>query len=423
MSENLFLRLSRDTDSLECDIVEWLLLDEATGIMRARGEGDRSAFENEVDNLQVNGDVHVMLSTELCLLTRATVPGRQQRQVLQAIPYMVEDHLAREVEHCHFAICREGGADYSVAAVDKALMTEKFEWLKSMSLPIVTLTPDVLHQPSWPSAMVNGGRCWVRTENNGGVLTNEMLLPVILGTSSGAVPSTTTEDDESESVVERPVSITAHISAEDTTQMVVSQLMAESIPVETDSTDYSPFEYLCRHFNTHAINLLQGDYKVKRASSSMGVRWQTLAGLAACAFVFNVVLLLVQGMYLDIKARQHEAEAVSLYRSVFPDAQSVTGIGTKWEAHLRGGRPVSGQTFMQIFSEAVRHLPASNMELMSVNFNASRGDLIMQLHAPRNEQFVSLAQTLSQAGLQADIGTLSQDEGVVKGNIKIRVDG
>mgnify|MGYP003303069438 FL=1 len=83
----------------------------------------------------------------------------------------------------------------------------------------------------------------------------------------------------------------------------------------------------------------------------------------------------------------------------------------------------SGQSFMKVFPEAARHVPASDMQLISVNFNASRGDLIMQLQASRNEQFVTLARTLSQAGLQADIGTLSQDEGLVRGNIKIRVDG
>ena len=153
MSENLFVRVSCSNGSSECDVVEWLLLDETTGIVRARGEGDRLAFENELHNLHANGDVHVLLSTDLCLLTRATVPGRQQRQVLQAIPYMVEDDLATEVEHCHFAMSSEGGADYSVAAVDKALMAELYEWFKKMSLPIVTLTPDVLHQSSWPSAI------------------------------------------------------------------------------------------------------------------------------------------------------------------------------------------------------------------------------------------------------------------------------
>ena len=104
MPENLYVRISRVAESLDCCAVQWLLLDESTGIVRAKGHGDGSDFQDELNNLQpIAGEVHVLLSTELCLLTRATVPGRQQRQVSQAIPYMVEDDLATEVEHCHFA--------------------------------------------------------------------------------------------------------------------------------------------------------------------------------------------------------------------------------------------------------------------------------------------------------------------------------
>lgn len=426
MPENLYLRLSRNPRSHTCDGVEWLLLDETTGIVRARGEGDRAAFEAEIGNVGASGDVHVMLSTDLCLLTRATVPGRQQRQVLQAIPYMVEDQLATEVEQCHFATSPEGGADYAVAVVDKALMADVFQWLTAgVGLSVATLTPDSLHQPDWPGALVQGGRCWVRTAENGGVLADVSLLPMLFRDvlAMNDVDEDEGEPSESGESPDHRVTITARSAEQDAIGMITSQLAAESVQVESGSTEYSTFEYLCRHFNPDAINLLQGEYKVKRASSSRGVRWQTLAGLAACAFVFNVVMLLVQGMYLDIKARQYEAEAISLYRSVFPDARSVSGIGTRWEAHLRGGTADTAQSFMAVFSQAARHVPVSDMQLVSVNFNASRGDLIMQLHAPRNEQFVALAQTLSQEGLQADIGSLSQDEGLVKGNIKIRIDG
>ena len=421
MPENLYVRFSRVAESLDCCAVQWLLLDESTGIVRAKGTGDGSDFQDELNNLQpIAGEVHVLLSTELCLLTRATVPGRQQRQVSQAIPYMVEDDLATEVEHCHFATSSIGGSEYAVAVVDSELMSDLFDWLTTTGLPIFTLTPDVLHQPSWPSALVHGGRCWVRTEDNGGVLTSVALLPMLFGSPDVHEMTTVGETVDNEA---RPVSITASKSDVDTIEVLASQLAAESLAVETHSTEYSAFEYLCRNFNTNAINFLQGDYKIKRPPSTRGVRWQTLAVLAACTFVFNILLLFVQGTYLDIKASQHEAEAVDLYRSVFPNARSVTGIGTKWEAHLRGNRVDSGQSFMKVFSEAARHVPASDMQLISVNFNASRGDLIMQLQASRNEQFVTLARTLSQAGLQADIGTLSQDEGLVKGNIKIRVDG
>ena len=137
MPENLYVRISRGAESLDCCAVQWLLLDESTGIVRAKGAGDGSDFQDELNNLQpIVGEVHVLLSTELCLLTRATVPGRQQRQVSQAIPYMVEDDLATEVEHCHFATSSIGGSEYAVAVVDSELMSDLFDWLTTTGLPL-----------------------------------------------------------------------------------------------------------------------------------------------------------------------------------------------------------------------------------------------------------------------------------------------
>ena len=61
--------------------------------------------------------------------------------------------------------------------------------------------------------------------------------------------------------------------------------------------------------------------------------------------------------------------------------------------------------------------------LGSVNYNDSRGDLILQVQAPRSDLLVSFVQTLKGAGLQADIGTINQEADVVKGSIKIKAVG
>ncbi len=76
-----------------------------------------------------------------------------------------------------------------------------------------------------------------------------------------------------------------------------------------------------------------------------------------------------------------------------------------------------------MFSEAAKNLLGSELVLDNVNYNETRGDLIFQVQAPQSEKLVAFVQKLVNAGLKAEIGTISQEEDVVKGSIKIRSGG
>ncbi len=79
-----------------------------------------------------------------------------------------------------------------------------------------------------------------------------------------------------------------------------------------------------------------------------------------------------------------------------------------------------GDKFVGLFSTAAGSLAGSSLVLNNVNFNENRGDLILQLEAPRSEQLVLFSQTLSKLGLDAEIGTISQEDSAVRGSIKVK---
>ena len=68
---------------------------------------------------------------ERVLLTRAMVPSRQHRQILQAVPYVIEENLADDVEDCFFAIGDRGpdGA-VAVSVVERDLLES---WIEAFS--------------------------------------------------------------------------------------------------------------------------------------------------------------------------------------------------------------------------------------------------------------------------------------------------
>ena len=91
MAENLTIRL---TDKR----VEWLILDEESGIVRLRGEGKFAEFADLIKDVTWQGETRILIGGEQVLLTSALVPSRQQRQILQAVPYAVEEELAVDAD-------------------------------------------------------------------------------------------------------------------------------------------------------------------------------------------------------------------------------------------------------------------------------------------------------------------------------------
>ena len=124
-------------------------------------------------------------------------------------------------------------------------------------------------------------------------------------------------------------------------------------------------------------------------------------------------------MYLDIQAQSLESDARSLYAEVHPNDRNVRDIRRRWQSHLRGGGGANGD-FMDLFVETTKNIPGANLNLDNVNYNDSRGDLVLQLRSGQSEQLIRFVDTLNQVGLDAEIGTINQAEGSVKGTVKVK---
>lgn len=402
MAENFYLRVCGDR-------LEWLLLDDTTGIVRFRGDGDFATFTEMIRDMSWSGPSRVMLAGEDILLTRARVPSRQQRQILQAVPYMVEESLATDVDQCHFAVGpRDETGEVSVAVIDRSRFESVLEMLAEAGIKPASVTPDVLHIPAagTTSVLIDGDRASVRTGRFSGFAAEQSLLPTAVSLLG----------DETASLA-----LYVHPSQHQSFQLYLSQIEAE-FPgeVSVEELEYSPFEFLCRSFDDSAINLLQGEFRVEDDTRKRSTGWRTVAVLAACAFGLQVMLLIGQGIYLDIKASQYERQAKALYAEVFPGDHNVSNIRLRWRAHIEASSGEPDSVFFDLFSRSARSLPGSQLELENVNFNENRGDLILQLSAPRYDAFDKYAQTLRKAGLDVQIGTINQDANVVKGSIRVK---
>ena len=140
------------------------------------------------------------------------------------------------------------------------------------------------------------------------------------------------------------------------------------------------------------------------------------------AVALHFSALVAQAWYFDRKSSEYKAEAYALYASVFPKDRNVRDLRRRWQAHL--GRSESGvNEFISLLAASSRGLSEAGLTLNNVNFNESRGDLILQVIGERSEKLVQFTQRLTSEGLEAEIGTINQDAGTVRGSIKIRSRG
>ena len=420
MAENLFLRLGRVNGE---DHLEWLLLDEASGIIRLRGEGNRQAFAQISTPVDISGETHVMLRGEDILLTAAKVPSKQPRQILQAVPFIVEESLAQDVEDCHFAIGdRNSAGDVNVAIIDRELLQQRLNLLKELLIQPSTITCDVLQLNALQK---NAGQaeqensCQVLLEADRALIRYSQDLGVAVPAHSLAMALTLVPQEKKSQLY-----IGMSDPDDEAFALTLAQINAElPAPAQITTLDYHPFEQLCRHFDTAAINLLQGQFRVEIKRASRPGSWRSVGILAACVFAVHVLLMLGQGLYFGGKADRLEAEALALYTDVFPNDRNVRDLKRRWRAHLGESNTASGAVFLDLFAGAAKLLPAGSVTLNNVNYNESRGDLVLQLETARSDGLIAYSQTLDKAGYDAVIGTINQGDESVKGSVKIKAVG
>ena len=97
MNDNLYIRLSSKG-------AQWMVMDPVSAEVQLRGEGELAELSERLQDITFSGATFVLVTADEVLLTHASVPSKQLRQIMQAVPFVIEEQLASDVEDCHFAV-------------------------------------------------------------------------------------------------------------------------------------------------------------------------------------------------------------------------------------------------------------------------------------------------------------------------------
>lgn len=307
MSERLFIRLGRTAEQA----CSWLVWSEQEQEIIASGELANAQGLSTLTERAGNRPVDVLVPAAAMTLTSVHLPEKGQRQALKALPFMLEEALAEDVDAMHFTVGPRDGDALSVVAVAHEQMQTWLSCLTEAGLKVKRIVPDCLALPlqecQW-AAMNFGNELLLRT----GLATGQSLplpwLPIAL---------------EQLRPAQGEVSVASY-----------TDMQLEGVELKPQSLEL-PMLVLARGILHAPVNLLGGVYTPKREYSKQLMMWKSAVIVIAIACVLALVnkgltIHQVNGQIADLKAQSE-----SIYQQLVPGNSRIVNLRSQMESQLR----------------------------------------------------------------------------------------
>lgn len=298
----LFLHLN----SQRRDEAEWLHLDDSIAMGAVR-HGPLSLVANDAKGARVV----VLLPGADITLTDAVVPTRNAQRIATALPYLLEEKFASDVEDLHFAFSKpDADNKINVAAIARDTFDDWLERLTDAGIRPQAMVPDI-------AAMPYSDDTWSIVDGVDSVLLRMGLNSGLSSDRAGAVD--TLRLSLSLMAEEPPAHIVYYRNVDDEVDALDFGDLTPEVDVEL--LEGHRLNLLAKHYDTdNAINLLQGDYSRREQLSKLWRPWRATAAIAAVCLGFFVALKAFD--YVDLKKQQTQltTQVDTVYKRILPQA-------------------------------------------------------------------------------------------------------
>ncbi|BFL81730.1 type II secretion system protein GspL [Shewanella baltica] len=393
MSERLFIRLGRTAEQA----CSWLVWSEQEQEIIASGELANAQGLSTLTERAGNRPVDVLVPAAAMTLTSVHLPEKGQRQALKALPFILEEALAEDVDAMHFTVGPRDGDALSVVAVAHEQMQTWLSCLTEAGLKVKRIVPDCLALPlqecKW-AAMNFGNELLLRT----GLATGQSLplpwLPIAL---------------EQLRPAQGEVSVASY-----------TDMQLEGVELKPQSLEL-PMLVLARGILHAPVNLLSGVYTPKREYSKQLMMWKSAAIVIAIACVLALVnkgltIHQVNGQIADLKAQSE-----SIYQQVVPGNSRIVNLRSQMESQLRAlqGQGSGAEFFAMLdgLQDAFKQVP--ELKPNSLRFESARNEIRMQVSAKNYAQIEKFKEIVGRR-FQLDGGTMNSGEDQVTSTLTLR---
>lgn len=391
----------------------------ATGAVH--GDGLMSSFAAALHASPVRGPVVVLLPVSDALITTVSAPVRNARQLQQALPFLIEENLATDIDQMQVVAGPVMiGGRLQVIAVSRERIAGVLAAFQADGIEPDVLTVDglLLPLPASGALLYLDGINSLLASAGGAVLgLHEADAGIVLS----ALPAAA--DGELDIRVASDASVLSARAFEAAPPPCCDRVLLDETPVELLSLLASG------KFSTRLLrvpNLRQGVFAKKTGRTlDVGFDWQPLAWIAALWAVVALGYHLAVGIAHGRAADAVRTESVALYRQLFPGESQVPDPRRQMQGRISavaGG----GNAFAQLVAETsavVAELDGGTgrYTTRSLGWEQAQGQLRLDVVARSLEDIEQLRQRLEARGLRVEVGAGVSQEGGYRARINLSV--
>lgn len=394
MNEQLIIRLPASNKAP----VLWLVWNASENTTVASGKLDSlDDLASLTEKAQGRG-LRVFVSSLAVALHDVEIPQKSRRHLATMIPFALEDELAEDIDRLHFAWPESlpKGDQIPVLVVAKQAIKTWRTALASANLHPQALYPDFFMLPvaeqQW--SVADFGEAWVIRQGDWQAVSLDAHL------ASYVQPN----EDE----------VLAKIR-------YYGELDWPQPPAVLEPGDETlALELGAKLDLAHAVNLLQGEYRVQQTSAFDFGPWKFPAMAAGVAVALLFASKVVSIQELEREAQQVRAQYEALYLQTFPDETRIANIRAQLQEHVQRTGGGSGGGVVLLLNELAPAFRAAPLELTSMNYDHQRGELRIQANGQNLQSFERFVRAAREQALNAEQGQLANRGGQINGTIIIR---
>ncbi len=422
MYEYLVIRLRGGTVSTEA-IVDWMFVSLQGQSADARADSLEDVGERYAALAQ-KPVVIVLAPARDVLLSAAEVPVGQHRYAKQAMPFLVEEKLAEDIEDVHIAI----GPVFKTEPVPVAVVRhfDVINWLDalySVGLPTAWLVPEQLSIP-WQQGHVTvylDEACSLIRDGAWHGLgcdaeNTELAVSLIAQQSRGAAATALPQVD-----LVYSNSLEAEAAAEELRRRLQGKI---GNAINLVGYRESILEVLARtQVKTlgDSLNLLQGGYASKSAGLWGAFNPMKVAATFAACIALHLVLTLGTGLWFDWRADSIKADSRALYSEWFPQAQRVFNPRRQLQSKLVSSDGAGSELLLSYIGAVANgwQQAESNLKLQAIEYDGQARSMTLQLESTAADQMAVLQQQLQARGLPTALQSVAQRGDKVTGRLRL----
>ncbi|MFA6036850.1 MAG: type II secretion system protein GspL [Legionellales bacterium] len=302
-----------------------------------------------------------------------TLPKGRASQIKKAIPFLLEEQLAEDLENIHIALpaVYQLGEITPVAVISKNRMQVLKDAFKNQNLNLQQAVPNWLCLPlfeqTWTLHLTQELACVRQAKDLGFCIQKSLLMPMLTLALSQAE--------------QKPQSLHVYHLALEAADME-EQLTTLKIPLAYEAVSDESLLLWTENFTSPAaLNLLQGEFFVKPKVSAVKQIWRKSAAVFVAIIVAFVLQSSIEFQHYQKQYDAVHAKTLALYTSVFPNETQTTNARAQLETLLADtGGGVSNPLFdyLQAISEPLLNSPDVNLQQIALHEKSLQIEVIVK---------------------------------------------